>query len=1233
VIKKAHWIIDRYPITNHSGGTLTYSGGYSIYQGYDGYGFFIQNDVRTLDVQNEWYYNPSSKKIRIYSTSEPINVKVATVDNLLTATNTSYFTVNGLSLVGSNQNAIYLTKSSGDQYATITNCNIDYSGRNAIAAYKSPHLTVTYCTINHTNNTAITLDPTKVVDSNSAYALISNNSISNTGLFEGLGDNYDGVFIGIHSTSPNATIEYNSIVNTGFNGIYFADSNVLVKNNFINYTNTLKDDGAGIYTYIGNVLTVHTNRVISGNIVLNAIGDSSGTTESASSARGIYLDGYTVNVDVIDNTIANTGSHGILINASHGCKIKNNTVYNCSDQICISNWHSTFKASGLDVKNNILVSLNSKQRTLTFQAENSDLLNFGISDSNYYASVVSELAPIHVVNAGNSYSLGKPYNLKAWKTEFNKDEESNAKPKLRFEYDYTKIGVNKYANESFASVPGTKGYNNCTPTWEANGSLDTGCLKISNLTLSKNAVVTFNIGAVEFGKTYLVKFSSISSMSNSNMKVNLIENSSPYTQSIQQLTYLDTERLENQLLLKATYSSSTASVMFQLSNGDQTVWIDNLQLFEVNTTEINVDEYVQFKYNNTLSVKTLSLHTPMIDVKGIRYGNSITLQPFTSAVLMKDPSIYTTEYKSICEGSNYNGWTLSGNYIRTLIAKSNVDSIVTTILTVNPKYVIQESISIKSGENYLGRTTNQTFTRNLISKAGCDSIVTTNLTVESLNNAPIDNTAPIISAFSTPATSNSLTVSISSFTATDNIGITGYILTETSSIPTSSEKGWTASAPSTYTFLSAGSKTLYAWTKDDAGNISTSLNQVVTITLEVVPLTESSQTLILKKGYNMISTYVSAPDSAVNIVTQPIVADGNLIKIQDESGNSFENWGSFGGWINNLGSIKKTEGYKIKVAENCTLQVTGRLITLPLDITLNAGWNIISFPRTEAIDAMMVIQSLIDQNKLIKVQDEAGNSIEDWGIYGGWINGIGNFVSGKAYRVKMSASTVLTIQENYPKAANLPIYAEKTSYFSSQAEGNGVDHMNINIVGLKEAGLSDGDELAAFDGEVCVGTLKITQSNLTSGSASLVASSNTGSQLKDGFKDGTSVQLYVWNQMNGLETKVEVSAIKGLLNYQRNASILVKLKSLTTSTALPIANILKTEVYPNPSQGRFTVRFSELPEAGSRIEVLDLSGRKVASRLITRISEELNLYGQTAGLYLVKSILGSSEKIEKLVIQ
>ncbi len=94
-----------------------------------------------------------------------------------------------------------------------------------------------------------------------------------------------------------------------------------------------------------------------------------------------------------------------------------------------------------------------------------------------------------------------------------------------------------------------------------------------------------------------------------------------------------------------------------------------------------------------------------------------------------------------------------------------------------------------------------------------------------------DTTPPTVTAFTIPSSSSSLTVPITSFTASDNVGVTGYMVTESSSPPSASATGWSISAPTSYTFSTAGTKTLYAWAKDAAGNVSTSRSATVTITL------------------------------------------------------------------------------------------------------------------------------------------------------------------------------------------------------------------------------------------------------------------------------------------------------------------------------------------------------------------------------------------------------------------
>ena len=94
-----------------------------------------------------------------------------------------------------------------------------------------------------------------------------------------------------------------------------------------------------------------------------------------------------------------------------------------------------------------------------------------------------------------------------------------------------------------------------------------------------------------------------------------------------------------------------------------------------------------------------------------------------------------------------------------------------------------------------------------------------------------DTTAPIVDRFTMQAASDSMTVTISNFSATDNVLVTGYLINETATAPAASASGWSASPLASFTFASAGTKTAYAWAKDAAGNVSNGLPATTIITL------------------------------------------------------------------------------------------------------------------------------------------------------------------------------------------------------------------------------------------------------------------------------------------------------------------------------------------------------------------------------------------------------------------
>ena len=83
-----------------------------------------------------------------------------------------------------------------------------------------------------------------------------------------------------------------------------------------------------------------------------------------------------------------------------------------------------------------------------------------------------------------------------------------------------------------------------------------------------------------------------------------------------------------------------------------------------------------------------------------------------------------------------------------------------------------------------------------------------------------DTTKPVVTAFTVASPSLSRNIPVATFTATDNINVTGYKITTSNTPPTAGSSGWSGTAPATYTVTSDATYTLYPWAKDTAGNVS-----------------------------------------------------------------------------------------------------------------------------------------------------------------------------------------------------------------------------------------------------------------------------------------------------------------------------------------------------------------------------------------------------------------------------
>ncbi|WP_319228120.1 LamG-like jellyroll fold domain-containing protein [Draconibacterium orientale] len=616
-------------------------------------------------------------------------------------------------------------------------------------------------------------------------------------------------------------------------------------------------------------------------------------------------------------------------------------------------------------------------------------------------------------------------------------------------------------------------------------------------------------------------------------------------------------------------------------------------------------------------------------------------------------TVYSTEEISICEGESYEGLTSAGEYPRVLQSITGGDSIVTTYLTVNPVYNIVEDIVIQAGENYNGWTTSGEYVRNLTTIFGCDSTITTHLIVEedTRHFVPVwdgENGQNHMTFVVTKALVDSIELGIGDEIAVFDNDICVGAMVLTSSINIDDENSYVFISASQATedlngFTDGNDVIFKIW--DSKEQIEKVANHVIyhddlpewiisgkfesrgTSVVEISYVYEEpifTQTIQLEQGWNIFSAAVVPDDPNVEVIHSVLVENKNLFKVQNEEGKTYEKIRS--AWINNIGDIKQTEGYRIRVKSACNIEITGTQVRLPMSINLKAGSNLISFPYNGSVDAMQVIQPLIDAGVLEKVQDQKGNSIEYWGAEIGWLNSIGNFNVGQGYQVQVNSDVVLTIGDLYEKSVNVDDYIE-TVYFQPEFHGNGSNHMNINLFGFDDSHLTIGDEIAAYDGDICVGAITITASDLRDKAVSINASASDYGE-SNGFSEDNNIELKFWDSETNEVTDFNLSVVNGELTYSMHSSVFIRFED----QLLDDENVsFSIDMYPNPATNNVNVRFSQIPENDAQLLLLDINGKELQSRQVQSTLERLDITSYPAGMYFIKTVVGDFVKTNKLI--
>ena len=638
VIRKNHWITDKCIITAHSGTTITYTGG-STSTPNNNYGYFIQNDLRCLDVVGEWAYL-SGTLYMYFGANNPTlyNVNVTTLNTGITMTSRSYVTFVNLNITGFNMYGIYASVGSA---INVTNCGIRWCGIYGIRPNAITGFSVTGGSIIGCHNSAFNSSTSCI----SAY--IGYTSVDSTAMIEGQSGNGDGNAFSIVVAGLNAISEYNSVTTSGYLGIQGPDTDsFIIRNNFVKGFCLLKDDGGGIYTYMKFDATITIRRYIQNNIVISTENVSHGAAGGAAQVRGIYADGRSTSVTISNNTIVGT-TEGLFIQGyAKDIVATGNTIYNNDKNLSLVSMMSTLPNHV--IKKNIMVARNVNQIPLNFSKSASTdftLSQVGELDSNMYLNPFS-YSSIVEANENNAKLNYLFYSSSNWASLYEPHSRTNPVSVPKYAIN-SLLSANLIPNGTFTSnITGASyGYNTggvASVTWDNSNKINGGSAKLVVTTLSTNnnqANIQFSPGAIKANTKYLIRFSALGSANNSDFIITLQLNTTPYTQTARLSGFKIGPNVNTyEAILESTVALSNSLLMFKFNDVDCPVYLDNVEFYEADITLSNPDTYIAFDYNNASVNKTMSFTGRYYDAYGTSYIGSKTLSPYTSAVLIKDVS-------------------------------------------------------------------------------------------------------------------------------------------------------------------------------------------------------------------------------------------------------------------------------------------------------------------------------------------------------------------------------------------------------------------------------------------------------------------------------------------------------------------------------------------------------------------------------------------------------------------
>ena len=342
----------------------------------------------------------------------------------------------------------------------------------------------------------------------------------------------------------------------------------------------------------------------------------------------------------------------------------------------------------------------------------------------------------------------------------------------------------------------------------------------------------------------------------------------------------------------------------------------------------------------------------------------------------------------------------------------------------------------------------------------------------------------------------------------------------------------------------------------------------------------------------------------------------NLDYVRDSDGNMLRKIGP--NWINGIGDWTSTEGYLFRLAGPETFAFEGDQVPADTPISIPAGFRFVSYLPISSINAMTAFASIIGDD-LLYIRNSQGGMLRKIGP--NWVNGIGDANPGEGYLVKMLNPGVLIYPADDGKSSINTINSNAT-YFNFNG-GNAADAVYTIYVN----GLEIGDEIAAYDGDVLVGAIKISSENELLNALPVFSTLTDG----QGYVYGNPINLKIYN-LNSNEIYDADFTMEAMYNsYIKNVYPSEDGKySIVNITKGSINDAFKTlSIYPNPATEKINIQSQT---DISRVMIINCVGQIIYDEISNCRLMTINTESFKQGLYIIRVETSEGISTEKVTI-